>query len=1436
MLFVHITEGCTNDAKVHGLVDDVQRFRDRVESTQSLFLFDPFPPPYLVKKKLGGRQGRLIAEKRSVGEHVLIVFLGILIRGDHQYEEGFAKDPRGYGEQHFRGRFSAEQAQTIVVARTAGAQLAARPDPSSPEYGFLYGAFAHQSASRSDTVCETAEWVARVTRAPLARQLNHLAQPCLDALSKEPGLHYIESISKPGWGIWAWRDKQRVLLITPSTDATAVEPERLARQTEASLVNADAMAISRASRRAYPAIVLADEDLWLELEQEPIATMALSPEESDVLDSARGTENPFPLFINGRAGSGKSTVLQYLFKDLLFYYLTNGNSSEIAPPIYLTANAELLQRARDFVERLLKSHAVWLPGGTRDLVSSNRSLLDGAFREFQPHLLSLVPQKDREQRFARGLRVDYPRFRRMWSARFGRDKRACEFGPDVCWHVIRTYIKGMSSEVYLEADDYAHLPENQLTVTKETFQYVYEKVWEGWYERELSTKRLWDDQDLTRYVLDNDLAEPKHPAVFCDEAQDFTRLELELLLRLNLFSNRTLPPNDICRVPFAFAGDQFQTLNPTGFRWDAIKASFVEKFIGALDPAGRTGRTDLNYKELKYNYRSTQKIVRFGNLVQALRSSVIRVTDLRPQRPWTTETNSVPVSWFRDTHTEFWNRVSESGGFVVIVPCNEGEEEEYVLGDPILRNHIRIEDGVPRNVLSAASSKGCEYPAVIVYGFGGVVRQFDINSELSTTQSSLENPDHAIPLQYFFNKLYVAVSRPKQRLIIADSDAGVRGLWLVAQDEDDRSLMLRRIKNGEQIWGSEIEGMTLGRLEDLTKETVGDPLEIARAHETEGRARQSGFLLMQAAQAYKDAGAVPKSRECKARALEADGRLVEAGEAFTAAGFLIPDAVRSFWGAGIEGWRRLASETAPQIKQEIEYVLASAAFGKLSAAEIASAVKRFAQRLWEDPEFAEGCLSDPNWTNALDAVLTNFLTAYDGKSSYESYSILAGSLDRIRKRAVKIPAKSGGGVYFLARRYPESVELWNLSGDTSSKDYLTASASIEPYPQRIIALVKLGHFREVVSDYLKSPGTNLTREQSQALGRALVLDGQGEEAISLAFKAFKRADDSTAMGIALAAIQQDDRKTAIFALHLGLRLLVENGRWETLADLGPQLTSFSGPEWQDPKVKRLIDSESGAIKATVVKALARSSKISSAPSALQRPISDFLRGYLRVRGGEWKLLIRVEEAGAAIERGGRIVDAISFYEAILKDNTEEKWKVWASTRWVKCKRRQLETRRSAATPNKVRVREIEREINQMLAQLKLSNLDEIPEYPALPSEPAQPASPGPMAPKHPESSPVAPPEGLKEARPVDPLVVVVGPFKMEISRKHMRCNITNTESMQTAYALLAEDRCGGEVAFSKATDSHWECREWEIRLTAPKGGAPMVAVFASLGCTLEIPF
>ena len=381
------------------------------------------------------------------------------------------------------------------------------------------------------------------------------------------------------------------------------------------------------------------------------------------------------MFINGRAGSGKSTLLQYLFAELLFHHLRESPADP--GPIYFTCSSQLLRNARRLVERLLSCNSGWTQRGNGSslLKEHKTTLLIRSFREFRPHVLTLVPDNERAIRFVPDRYIGFSRFRALWQERFGRDRGAArEIGPNLKLDVIRSYIKGLSPDDLLDPDEYRQMDLKQLSVTQEAFERVYDRVWNRWYREKCDDEGFWDEQDLSRYVLESDLINGEHPAVFCDEAQDFTRVDLDIILRSSLFRERSLTPQQISRVPFAFAGDPFQTLNPTGFRWDAIKASFVEKFILALDPGRRSRLNDLNYCELTLNYRSSLNIVRFSNFVQALRARLFEITGLSPQRCWLNEQHSPGVCHFKREDAEFWKRLSAQADVAILVPCGEGEE------------------------------------------------------------------------------------------------------------------------------------------------------------------------------------------------------------------------------------------------------------------------------------------------------------------------------------------------------------------------------------------------------------------------------------------------------------------------------------------------------------------------------------------------------------------------------------------------------------------------------------------------------------------------------------------------------------------------------------------------------------------------------------------
>lgn len=1465
-LLVYITDKCRDDAKRHGVSEAIERLRASLEETQSLSQFDPFPPPYHVKKKLTGRQPRLVAKERKVGGHLVVVFLTVMIRGSREYEQDFCHDPVAYGARHFDDLVSDGELAAFVEERTALGEQPAKPNPSDTENDLLYGAFSHaglvipgagaQEDALDRIVCESHEWVEQVAQSRIQNQLSRLAPLCTKALSGNEGLQYLPSSEKQGWGIWSYRRAGYVLLLRVVDGANASTVEAEVRQAAADLDAGETELLLRASRRAYPATVLTNDELWIDLEREEIANMALSPEESEVLESARHSDTPFPLFINGRAGSGKSTILQYLFADILFAYGTRvgfgiggGARTSGAPrcPLYLTANGELLRNARNFVHRLLTGEAQFLD--LDDGLSCNEmdlpDLLDEAFREFHPFMLSLLPREIRS-RFQNANRIDYPRFRRLWEQRFGKEPKARrEFGPDLSWHVIRSYIKGMGADEFLSPEDYGQLPENQLTVTEQTFTAVYEQVWVRWYSS-ISEEGYWDDQDLARCILDHDLAPRSYSAVFCDEAQDFTRIELEVLLRLSLYSNRSLPPDAVSRVPFAFAGDEFQTLNPTGFRWDSVKAAFVEKFIYELDPGRRTEKADLNYRELHYNYRSAEPIVRLCNLVQALRSATFGIPELRPQRPWLRQRNAPSVLFYKSGDAGFWSSFREqAGAYVVIVPCNEGEEAEFVANDPHLREHVELVDGVPRNVLSAGRAKGCEYPAVVVYGFGDQADK-DFCAPLGETAGGDADSRKSLSHQYFINRVYVAVSRPKSRLVVVDGDEGLRKLWLIAKDEFARERLVGALKRGAEVWASEIGGMAIGRPGDLSRDDIPDRLENARAFEEDGRSRRDAYLMMQAASAYRESGDLAKWRECRARALDFEERALESGTAYAEAG-LLDDARRCLWRAERPGWLKLMELTNdhPELLASIELQWAKAIQSKPDVRTATDVLERFLQRTENDPRFAQASYGEPIWQAAVEALLDRLV---DQTLVSIPKAVAVGmlqTLDRLEGFGIRVEPKLLAEFCFVAGEHKRAADAWEEQGDRRSARYFEARAKSSPYPECLDFWGRLNDEERISAEFEAHPSTVLNAADSSTVIAALLKLDKLDRALALATQS--RSGDG-ALAVALAAHRERKDDLANHALTLSMAIFVEQGEWDSVTPFLANGALGNGEEWRDKGVRSWLKDKAFDLKISLVKAIARSDKLPSAPPRSEKIISQFLRDFLRVKDNKWNPRISYLEAGAAHERTGRITDSLMYYEAALREGLDTMEQQQIRLRWLAVKSRQLQYERSRQKNDPKQGQAIEAEIRGKFEDWKVARSAELPEYPDLEAQDRfgmlKNSATDDIA-RAPIASAVArlgnPPQvhaepilsvGASTKVQVSPALAVsprvaddirdatieFAGLRVEVKRDKNLCLLTHLDTMDTARLEWAGQRVAGLVDIMNI-DGRWEIPAWGLSIELPNSGS-----------------
>lgn len=1507
-IFAYVSKRCEDDARAHAVTDAVERMRSQVEASQSLSSFDPFPPPYLVRKKLQSRQRRLIAETRSVGDHVVVVFLAVMIRGAREYESEFAQDPRGYGRQHFDGMVGDDVLAAFVADRTADAVQAGKPPASEPEYALLYDTFslsrtpAPQANAATDAmdriVCESHAWVQQTTVPAIQQQLNRLAACCVHALSAEPGLRFIAATERPGWGVWTYRHEGHVLLIQVVDGANATEAQDEARRVGALIDRGGSDALLQCSRRAYPASVLTDEQLWLDLERETLANMALSPEETAVLESARHSPRPFPLFINGRAGSGKSTILQYLFTDILRTYChlaqagVGGPAVEQAPlgvPLYLTANGDLLAVARQFVGRLLRSQQrfdVDAGDAARLDEASVDDVLQRAFREFRPFMLDLLKPEDRA-RFAASRRIDYPRFRRMWEQRFGKDPKARrEHGPDVAWHVIRSYIKGMGSEDFLEPDDYAQLPDNQLSVSTDTFAAVHSQVWLAWYQP-LMDDGDWDDQDLARHILDNDCAPRSHSAVFCDEAQDFTRIELEVLLRLSLYSDRALNAADVDRVPFAFAGDEFQTLNPTGFRWDAVKASFVEKFIFELDPGRRGDKADLNYRELRFNYRSATPIVRYSNLVQALRAATFDIPELRPQRPWLLESTRSPVLHFRQDDAAFWAELRKQAAvYVVIVPCSEGEEADYVARDPVLREHIEVVDGVPQNVLSAGRAKGCEYERVVVYGFGADL-DVDLNSTIGSPNGVPPGVRSSLSVQYFVNRVYVAVSRAKQQLVIVDTEAGAARLWKVARDEFARERLIGTLKRGQEVWAPEVGGSMAGKADDLRGDEAPDRLQNAKVFRSDGIARRDPYLMMQAAGLFKEAGDTAMWRECRARALDFGENWFEAGVAYVEAGYL-DEARRCLWRGDRNGWLKLREIAAqhPELLSHLELQFAKAILDKADAAGTGGALTRLIERIQQDAAFALASCTDPSWRLAVDLLARALLPETVDLKPAVAKGILM-SLDTLARLGLPVANDLTADLAFRSEDFARAAAHWESIGERRSPRYLAAKAQSTPFPASLEYLKRPGDGRRIVAAFDASPAsTVLDAQQANAVVSALLEAERPADALALA--EWAQARDG-AMATSLHAVQRDDVRLALRALHVGFRLAFEQADWEAWRRFINNGEVLGDAGWRDKAAKAWVKAQAPDIRLELVRALARAERPLEVPPAVDDTLGQFLRDVLLGKADKWLQRLDWLEAGAALERAGRIIDGLKFYEEAMEARLGGELLHRVRLRWLAVKGRQLEYARARKNPDNDAIRRIETDLQQKMQawQVTRAEIQQLSRYPELeerpttaPSavlpvvaaqddlsqdRPAMALPPGDLAPiaqaarlQVPATRPAAT-ATPSTSLPVDANTVPgpvsasapaawpvltdvagdvqlsVGVYRVDVRRALQLCTVTHSAELDMVKIDWGRMRVTGTVDLQSEGAAAWSVEPWDLRIELEAGNPPRVLLsLDGLGVALHI--
>jgi len=623
-------------------------------------------------------------------------------------------------------------------------------------------------------------------------------------------------------------------------------------------------AISQKAFRAYSEWILRESNkgLWELIQRyKENYNLSLLPEQVNFLNDFY-----FPTYINGQAGSGKSTMLYYLFADVFANKLAEEFKGDV---IFLTENQQLLENTKETIMGLLESN----PTFGYNLSFEQKNQIQASFSIFFDFLMNFLPEEDKKL-YPTDKYMDFAKFKSLYKKNYN-----ALYSAEEAWFIINTYVVGYDeNELITTRKQYEKIVVNKFQIPSgEQFEKVVKATF-PMFQKLISEEKYWTKTTLVRDIRKRypDELPTNYAVVFCDEAQDFTRIELRLIINSSIYMRYDMSGDD--QIPIVFAGDALQTVSPNRFTVKRLKQMYYDIF--------KESRYDYNKKRQErsiytpeFNYRSSPSIVRIANIIQQFRQKYLEEDAYVKQKSKRTDENITrPILHYKewlssDRNFELYKEKFKFKSF--IIPTDLDEEEEYVQKEYLLHPQKNTDDSIELNtyftdIKSSINAKGAEYNQVVVYGFGDYY--------IDNFRNLNEHVDKSnFTLKFFFNKLYVALTRAQNELIIIDSENGAGNFWKPLfsitnnlQDSWEGFDILDDI-----IWINPETG-----LDKVIQSTHEDALENAQKDKEQGILDKNTTRLRVAASTFQVLGKSKDANECIGYSYEIKEKWGEAGKFF----------------------------------------------------------------------------------------------------------------------------------------------------------------------------------------------------------------------------------------------------------------------------------------------------------------------------------------------------------------------------------------------------------------------------------------------------------------------------------------------------------------------------------------------------------------------------
>lgn len=874
--------------------------------------------------------------------------------------------------------------------------------------------------------------------------------------------------------------------------------------------------LSRYADRAFPWYVLCEPTLFDRVLTDKETFLPLSVEEMNKLYTTLFSRR-LPAVIEGRAGSGKSTILTYCTCYRVATLRDLALPAEYYPILYVTQSEKLLEVMKSLIDGLYR-HIADLHG-----TQYNENCIK--YMTFHQFAYSRLPL-DQKYRFVHRQRssrdggwIDFARFRDMLRNRCPdglRDAIGQRVSPEAAWFVIRSYIKGYKvdqrgNDRWLTPEEYVEdVARKDRQVSPEMYKVIWDRVW-PWY-RQLTTPhesnggepRYWDDTDLAWCVLEYPRNEgPWYAVIICDESQDLTRVELSALVQASAWTkhdlrdleneHRSLP------VPILLAGDAHQTVNPSCFRWDRVRSD-VTKALVSTSPLTRTPVVQV--EELEYNYRNAPSIAKLCNVVQAFRQQVLQRKD-KLQKIWRLpdavpnqrvrrlivdrSTAKAPVSMLIDN------------GVLLVGPEDDDPQLKEVkqfwanLGVSDVRSY--------ENYVVPSEIKGREHRFIAVLGFGAHFTRLQLDNIWNWSRTGAEdsiNEDRRLTAEYFLNNLYVALSRPREQLWIVDTQEGWDRFWKP----------LEEWSRFQHHLPQDIVEFTYsdGDVTELLKVFSGEHLYLAKQFEEQAHEAREPKAAERATYYYRLANRPLDAERMLAYAKYYEGHIEEA--AIIMLRVDIKTASDWFWEC--EQWSQLTKHDTLEWRRNLATLM-----NELDTAEdqksIITELWRHVFEHWQtgNPQRDIESLKPKSrpWLTIVGTILS--YCASNGDTEMAEFRPHVHAVANYVLNYVGDPSRRRqwdndlGKLAFAYGDWSKAITHWDRAGNSSHESYYVAKASTTGYPECLRWWESAGKWDIVLEQYEANSGITLSSDDLRRVGRAAAQRGRWR----LALASYAQVDD-----------------------------------------------------------------------------------------------------------------------------------------------------------------------------------------------------------------------------------------------------------------------------------------------------------------------------------------